>query len=277
MAVVVGSAVGLVPGDQGAWRVATIAIAGVIIPPAWNIIWQQTRLRFHLFRFYCRHWGPTCRIRILGDIPVEPGDDDKALLVEFFGVARDSIPEARTIASFDNRLLISDGFRNLTLDAVRVDPDDNRTMVYVDLEDFDEFEQYDDYPTGQDRRVAFDLSGYEGKLTKMDDMLDRQVRPFLDDINSRLKRQGALPLLSARVIIEGRNPFFAFYFKDMPNVDPKCFRFRFTSGEVGDFVAVDAAPGYVNVEARSPARLLNATRETLSSPMLCGHKPNSPS
>ena len=262
----VATAMYFIPDDQATLRVVLIGGAGAVIMPAFSVIWLHTPLRFHLFRFYYRYWGPACRIRILGDIPVEPGDDDKALLSRFFHVARLAIPDAETKAVFDNRLVISDGFKNLTIDAVRVDPTDNAEVAYLDLEDLDEFTE--DGVSPEECRIAFDLAGYQGKLTKMDALLEGEVALLLDDINAKIKRQGAQPSLSVRAVIDGRNPFFVFYLKDMPNTEADQFRLSIVTGRGENYVAVDAAPGYVNVAARSPARLLTATRRMLASPML---------
>ena len=258
--------------DHAILRVAVIGSSGALSTPAFAAIWLNTRLRLRLFRLYYRYWGPRCRIRILGDIPVDPGTDDKALLGRFFDVARDSIPGAETKAELDNRLLISDGFRTLTLDVVRVDPDDNYPVDYLDLDGFDEFEQYDDGSAAQECRIAFDLAGYQGNLTKMDAVLEDEVAPLLEDINDKIKRQGAHPTLSVRAVIDGRNPFFVFHLRDMPNTDANQFRLCIATGRGAGYVAVDAAPGYVNVAARSPTRLLTATRRLLASPLLGGQE-----
>ena len=259
-----------IPDSQAELRIGAIAFASVVIGPAFAIIWGQTRLRFYAFRFYYRHWGPTCSIRILGDIPVEPSSSDKELLGGFFHIVQRAIPESRARAVLNNRMVISDGLKILTLDAVRVDPTDNDEVAYLDLdmEDFDEFVDYGGGFSTEECRIAFDLSGYQGKLTRMDALLEEEVSPLLEGINTDIKRRGAQPTLSVRALIDGRNPFFVFYLKDMPNTDTDRFKLSIVSGDGEDYVAVDATPGYVNVAARSPARLLTAARRMLASPML---------
>ena len=260
----------LVSPDKPALRVSLIACAGAVIPSVFAIIWQQTPLRFYTFRFFYRRWGPTCRIRVLGDIPVDPGDDDE-LLTRLFGVIQKSMPEAELLATFKNRRVISNGRRTLTIDAVKVDLADDEETTFLALEYPDEIDEQDEHILGggySDRRVAFDLAGYEGKLTEMDSLLQDEVALLLERINTDIKRQDAQPMFSMRVVIDGSNPFFVFYLKDMPTTRIEKFRLNLVVGGAEDFVAVDASPEYVNVSARSPTRLLTAARQYLASPIL---------
>ncbi len=101
----------------------------------------------------------------------------------------------------------------------------------------------------------------------MDTLLKNEVGPLLDVINTHMKRQGAQMALSVRAVIDGRNPFLVFHLKDIPHTDTGQFKLRISAGRGEDYFAIDAAPEYVNVEARSPAKLLDATRKMLASPM----------
>ena len=251
--------------DNPTVRTALIVFLGCI-PPVFAFFWQSSGLRLCFFRCYYRYRGPNCNVRILGEIPVDPNKGDEELLNTAVGAIMCLKPTPEQIVRLSNRRVVSHANRMLTFDAVNLD-------VHQDWEDEgdEESDEYvGDVSEWQDRgrRVAFNLAGYDGKLTEVDSLLRTDVAYLLECLNDAVKRQDALPIYSLRVTIEGGNPFLVFYLKDIPTKDTEQFNLRLVSGEGASQVAVNVSLDFIDVSARTPARLLESAREYLASPAL---------
>lgn len=245
-----------------------------IIPVLFGIFWQSSSLRVHVFRFYYRFWGPECRVRILGEIPVAEDKKDAEVLDEAVcavGSVRGLLDKGPRLM---NRTVVDDGKVRLTFDVHTVDPfDSDRDW---EREEWGDEDVYDVYLEGEvegeevveERRLFFNLVGFGGKPTKVDSWLGSEVGVLLERLNDRLKKPGAVPMYSLRADIGGKNPFLVFYLKDLPTRQADSFALKMVVGEGEEQVGVYVSMEYVDISARSPSRLLESAKKYLASPLL---------
>ena len=240
------------------------------IPGLAAFLWQSSGIRVLFFRFYYRYFGPNCVVRILGEIPVNADQSDKELLDKAVRAMKLGEEEPELVAEVGNRRVVLVAKRHLTIDALTVDMRDEE-MEVVDWEGEEEgigsigdsFEGMD-----LDRRLVFNLLGYEGKLTKVDSLLRAEVPVLLERLNDNVKVQGALCMFSLRATIEGENPFLVFYLKDVPTRGREEFTLKLVSGEGDSQVVVGVSLDSIDVSARTPSRLMESASRYLASPAL---------
>ena len=247
-------------------RVSLIVFCG-FVPAVSTLVWQRSDVRLGLFRLYYRYFGPNCNVRIVGDVPVNADQNDEDLLNEAVRLVMLLDPRAEQLAILSNRRSVKYYGRTLILDAVEVDAGEGETDI-LDWEGGDD--DVDDAFEEEvvDRRVLFNLSGYAGKLTKVESLLGNEVALLLERLNGEMKRQGAQPMYSLRATVKGGNPFLVFYLKDVPSKDTELFNLSLVFGEGDSQVMVSVSMDFIDVSARTPTRLLDSARRYLASPAL---------
>ena len=235
-----------------------------------TVLWWTARgIRLQAFRFYYRFFGPICQIRIIGNIPVNPKRGDKELLSRVLQIVKTWNPDADRVADMRNRNVITAGARTLTVDTRGdvVDEDQYNGAGY-EYEARIEVESWEDYEYPTDREVVFNLGGYEGKLTRMDLLLEHEISHLLGRFNGDIKREDAQSMYSLRATIQSSNPFLVFYLRDVPASNIQEFGLSFKEGAAEEQVSVTVTGNYINISARTPTRLLETARKYLASPSL---------
>ncbi len=145
-----------------------------------------------------------------------------------------------------------------------------RTLTVTISGHTDECDDNEEEPNCEplDRYIAIDLRGYEGKLTRTDSLLHREVQALLDAFSNDMKKSGTQTNFTLRVSIQGNNPFLAFYLRDVPVNRVDNFELRVNANEFGNDVTVTVRSNLITVAAHSASALVGSARRYLATPAI---------
>ena len=244
-------------GSGGNWRLVGLSVVTAAFSGFQFFWWMMgSVLRLPAYRVYYRFFGPDCEITILGDIAVEPSAEESTQLDKVLGIAKQWSPAAQEALRVSNRSVIRAKSRTLTVDVA---------SEYAG--------GYDESPDEDDeeivsQRVQIDLGGYEGKLPRLDSLVDKEISSLLELFSLHLLKKDASPTFTLQAKLTGTNPFFVFYLRDVPAVAVDNFKLHLTEDQQGAQVFVTVTGSSVRVAARSPGALARSARRYLATPAL---------
>ena len=139
--------------EEDGWRVF-LFLAIPVIHTASTMLWWGSQLRFRIwgYRHYYRFFGPICTVKIIGRLQVDADICDDEFLNRVYSLVKRFNSKAKVDISIDNRSVIRVGAQVLTT-----------TVITTTEECADEGEV--------EKSVSFDLGGYEGHVSSLDDAL----------------------------------------------------------------------------------------------------------
>ena len=158
-------------------------------------------------------------------------------------------PAAKVDISIDNRSVIRVGAQTLTTTVV---------TTQEHCEDGGETE----------KSISFDLGGYEGHISSLDNALRKRALPLLARLDSDIKKRGTSANLSLQAQINGVNPFLTLYLRDVPSSRVEGFYLRLKTERHGYTEMLEVTADAITVAARTPDALVESAREYLASPAL---------
>ena len=237
------------------WRLFLIA-AVPAIPETIRAVWQIPTIRLYAHRFWARVSGPTYEVQAGGVIRSTSLEDEKELLDLGLSTAKKVYASAKVETRLTNRLVIKAG--------------QSRT-IRVDLpQGFDQDDEHmgSDEEQCNDREIAFQMWGYDGKATRIEYLLAKEIAPFFDNVIAAMKAKNDSRNFWLTISMEGKNPFLKYYLRDVPNAEVDKFQLDLTDVLAGDSVKVAIREDSFRFAANNPWGLVNSARTYLSTPAL---------
>lgn len=233
------------------WR-PFIAVFVPFIVAVLPFLWcTNTPARIWVYRYYYKLWGPTAEVSVFGIIPLNPEIDQTGALNTISAISKDWRRDAHVDARLENRIVIGAGPRTLTA-TVRVSNHSDDEETREDVE----------------HHIAFELRGYETKVTRIDQLLQDETGALLDKIATSFSfpSQRLSSSFSLNITIAGRNPFLGFYLRDVPVEKIHTFQVILHEQRQGDDVSVQVGMDGLSIQARNARALISSARRYLASP-----------
>lgn len=240
----------LLPDQEEPWADALRLIVAVALPNVvllWGFLLRTTWIRIQAYRWYYRFWGPRAELSVRGNIPMVRQEPDPLFVLG--GIVRNWRHDAQTTAQLANRLVLTAGPRTVI-------------GTYHAPDEQDEGEE------AESGYLDIVISGYETKLTRLDDRLKEELAALLDSIVEGLIINGAVPNFSLNVRIRGVNPFLGFYLKGLPANQLSEFHAALQEKRYGHTVHVRIDADNLSVQGSNPGALVESARHYLASPTL---------
>lgn len=247
--------------DPAPWRTSVTTFVATL-PAVHTILWwlRGRSLRLCFYQWYHKHYGPECTVTIRGSFHTD-SPDPKDLLDRFFSVVRhwDDTAHRSQKANYSTVLT-----RARSLTAQVIQPDEE--SIQPDTRDEEDVIEPDPKDEAPNARLAFTLTGYDGRITRVDSLLEREVLYLLPRLQGALTlRCAPAPLFSLDArITSGANPFLTFWLRDVPLDDVDAFTVEGKAEEYYLRVTADS----VSVSSTDPIMLVQQARRHLASPTL---------
>lgn len=235
--------------DQSIWRLFLIAAAPAI-PELARVALKVPAVRLLVHRVAHRLSGPVYEVQAGGMIWTTSSDSEATLLDRGLTIAKKVYSNAKVETSLTNRVMIKAG-RSRT---VRIDLPQELQHGCGEEEN--------------DRRVEFLLWGYDGKATRIEKLLEKEIAPFIDELTKAMQNGGESRNFWLRIHTQGQNPFLQFYLRDVPDAEVSNFQLELTDIFAGDLIKVSVQQDGFRVTATTPFGLASSAKAYLATPAL---------
>lgn len=196
-------------------------------------------------KIHYRFFGPSTEVQVLGTVSLVSDSAPYDTLNQVKDTARKWWDNARIDAEMGRRVIVSSGVK--TLMATLSDNEDEDEATYLSVE----------------------IRGYRDKVTALDDVLRREIKPLLADLSMQCSDCTAWDNLSLNLLIGGRNPFLGFYLRGVPIEDIKLLQIKLDVKRRNYSDAhIEILIDRVSIQASEPEMLVEAARDFLTAPPL---------
>ena len=234
-----------------------------LVVATYTSLWWKGGLRLFVYRLFFRIFGPTCQLRVTVEFQVNPEKDDKAILDEVYKTVRLWDKEARSVR-VPNQIVLT-GDRTVTATVTAREDEDYDHLDDNEIWSIEEDEERSEVPVRKD--MSIDIQGFEGRLTQMDDAISGEVLTVCE----RLSGMGIVikpAFYYIRATVKKQNPFFMFYFRDVPSSAINDFDLSFTETIGGIVMNVRIISNKITVSSNDMSALTRVSKRYLASPAL---------
>ena len=234
------------PSFSGGLR-PVVALALPIMLSALQLLWSICpNFKAWVSKLRYKFLGPSTEVQVLGTVSVVSDSAPSDTLNQVKDTVRKWWDDARVDAEMGRRVIVSSGMKTLMA-----------TFSGDDVDDDD------------DAYLSVEIRGYRDKVTALDDVLRREIKPLLADLSKQCSGRTAWDNLSLNLLIDGRNPFLGFYLRGVPVDDIKLLRIGLDVKRRNyPDARVEIILDRVSIQALEPEMLVEAARDFLTAPPL---------